>query len=212
RGFKQYYRYTLEASYSVDLLLDTQLSLVLQEWWREKDPDYQADKLGGLPRSLVDSEILVRSVVRAAMDGRHQAASEEASTLRKQLAQVDPSNYSWATTKTVIDFWEAYAKTLHGSADDQNDAKQLLTEGIAALKSLLEQPKFADIDVNAEDSSSVWSDEAALNKWRAMAVLAFGHRVLGYHYRTVEQYRQAIAEYRAAVALWRQVEMEVELA
>jgi tetratricopeptide (TPR) repeat protein len=212
RGFTHYYRYMREASYSVDLLLYTQLSLVLQEWWREKDPDYQADKLGGLPRSLVDSEILVRSVVRAAMDGRHQAASEEASTLRKQLAQVDPSNYSWATTKTVIDFWEAYAKTLHGSADGQNDAKQLLTEGIAALKSLLEQPKFADIDVNAEDSSSVWSAEAALNKWRAMAVLAFGHRLLGYHYRTVEQYRQAIAEYRAAVALWRQVEMEVELA
>lgn len=212
RGFKQYYRYMREASYSADLLLYTQLFLVLQEWWIEKDPDSQADKLDGLPRSFVDSEILVRPVVRAAMDGRHQAASEAASTLRKQLAQVDPSNHSWATTKTVIDFWEAYAKTLHGSADDQNDAKQLLMEGIAALKSLLEQPKFADIDVNAEDSSSVWSDEAALNKWRAMAVLAFGHRVLGYHYRTVSQYQQAIAEYRAAIVLWRLVKMWVELA
>ena len=212
RGFKQYYRYMREASYSADLLLYTQLFLVLQEWWIEKDPDSQADKLDGLPRSFVDSEILVRPVVRAAMDGRHQAASEAASTLRKQLAQVDPSNHSWATTKTVIDFWEAYAKTLHGSADDQNDAKQLLMEGIAALKSLLEQPKFADIDVNAEDSSSVWSDEAALNKWRAMAVLAFGHRVLGYHYRTVSQYQQAIAEYCAAIELWRLVKMRVELA
>ncbi|MBU6349824.1 MAG: tetratricopeptide repeat protein [Chloroflexi bacterium] len=214
RGFKQYYRYMREASYSVNLLLDTQLFVVLQEWWIEKDPDYQADKLDGLPRSFVDSEILVRPVVRAAIGGRHQAASEAASTLRKQLAQVDPSNHSWATTKTVIDFWEAYAKTLYGSADDQNDAKQLLMEGIAALKSLLEQPEFADIDVNAENSSSVsvWSDEAALNKWRAMAVLAFGHRVLGYHHRTVSQYQQAIAEYRAAIVLWRLVKMQVELA
>ena len=212
RGFMRYYRYMREASYSADLLLDTQLILVLQEFWNENDPDGRVDRLGGIPRALVSSEILVRPVVRAAMGNRYQEASEAASAARKQLDREDRSGHTWATTRTAINFWEAYAQTLHGDPTGRANAERLLTEGIAALEHLLRQPEFAEIDVSEEDSSRIWSNESALVKWRAMAVRAMGHRVLGYHYRAGEEYQKAIAEYVKAIALWRTVNMRVELA
>ena len=212
RGFKQYYRYAREAAYSADLILYNQLSLVLQEWWREKDPDHQAAQLGGMARSIVDSTILVGPVVNAAVDGRLEDTRTAVDAVRKQLQQVDLDGQSRATTEAAVALWEAYAKILHGSAADRHAAEPLLVGGIAALTRLLGQPEFADTDVSADDSSPMWSDATALTTWHAAAVLALGHRVLGYYYRTVEQYQEAIAEYRAAVELWRQVDMRVELA
>jgi len=187
RGFRRRYRYTRDADLSGDVALDYALQAELLSYFTDDASNNSQDNIASIDRTLVQGVLAMRPVVRAWVEERYNDVKKQAKALRSTDFVDDPLNLA------ILNAWEAYARIMAG--EDLNEARRLLDEAIEKTKPYEYQALDEEITV-----------------WRAKAILALALRVRGYLRDNLGELEQAIKDYRRAVQLWREVNLQVEVA
>ena len=193
-SFRFTYRFMREAILSNDTGLDMQIEIELATYLREiqlDDPNARATA------GQWDGALLIRPLPRAWAEGRYRDGVVTA----RQIRESESGRTTLArdgNTALVLDVWEAYCRTYDGGAANHAEADRLLDSVIQRLEA--DTPD--DFTLEALDAAT----------WRALANKAFAYRVRAYLRRQQGRMNDSVTDYQRAVTLWRQVNVEVELA
>ena len=196
RGYQRYYRYVRDAIRAGDTALDAQLQAELLAFQAEIDTSVPGRTSEGLDRSVVIWAVALRPVLRAFADQNYRLMQEEAERLMAERADLLAAGAPIAAP--ALDTWLAVTLTYQGGADNLNKAYDLLTRAIQTFTGLLQ--------------SAVIRELAELTLWRTKASLALAYHHRGYLQRLRGYTQEAVNNYSQAAVLWRQVNIEVELA
>lgn len=183
KGFRRRYRYTRDADLSGNVALDYALQAELLAFLGEQN----GGREGGILPPEFEGLLMMRPVVRAWVEEDYERALTEAANLRQQAGAALQDDLNAA----ILNTWEAYALIYLGRKLDE--AERMLGEAIAG----------ATRHLNAPD---------ATRAWRAKAFLAFASRVRGYLYDGREWLDEAQKDYERAMLLWREINLQIELA
>jgi hypothetical protein len=197
RGFQRFYRYTREAALSGDTALDVQLQAEMLSFLAEREAKEYQETIDGLDRNLALWVLALRPVVRAFSGQQYKLVLEEAERVRRAGAKILKAGMP--TSEAILSTWEAYALTYLGDPQSLGRAREKLDTAITSMEQLL---------APAEGTSAA----SEVKLWRARAVLAFAYRVRAYLQRVRGFMQGAAEDFRRAAALWRQVNLQVELA
>lgn len=183
KGFRRRYRYTRDADLSGNVALDYALQAELLAFLGEQN----GGRNGGTLPPEFEGLLMMRPVVRAWVEEDYERALTEAANLRQQADAALQDDLNAA----ILNTWEAYALIYLGR--DLDKAENMLGEAIAGATQHLTAPN-------------------PTRAWRAKAILAFASRVRGYLYDGQERLDKAEEDYKRAVPLWREINLQIELA
>jgi hypothetical protein len=197
RGFQRYYRYTREAILSGNTSFYVQLQAEMLAFLAEQDRNGKgrASLLNGLERDVVLGEMALQPVMRAWAGGEYEGALAAANALRQSGAR--RAAIRTPINEAALNAWEAYALIYLGGEANLNLAWQKLDVAIESLSA---------------STASTTREMSEAQLWRARAALAFAYRVRGYLKRSRGFMQGAVGDYSLATALWREVNVQIELA
>jgi tetratricopeptide (TPR) repeat protein len=196
RGYQRFYRYVRDAIRAGDTALDVQLQAELLAFQAEIDAGVPGRSSEGLDRSVVVWAVALRPVLRAFAEQNYRQMLEEARQLKEQRPDLVQAGAPVAAAS--LDAWLAVALTYLGGIDNFEEAYRYLTQSIDTLKNVL--------------TNTAASNVPPLTVWRVKASLAMAFHYRGYLQRTRGYAEEAVDNYRQAAVLWRQTNIEVELA
>lgn len=185
-GWRFYLRYTFDAIFGNDTILDVLLLALMLNGLSELERRKQLEG-SGPTFNLVRGVGLIRPVARAFADNNYELANQEAEKIRQSSLSELPDE---ARTSSLLDIWHAAALIQLAGADNLHRAEQLLNDAIIRLEILLKEPATTKSE-QAEDI-------------RERVGLTFAHHVLGDYYRQRDKAREASIAYREAVKYGRE--------
>ncbi len=195
RGYQRFYRYGRDAIRACDTALDVQLQAELLAFQAEVDAGVPGRSSAGLDLNVVVWSIALRPVLRAFAEQNYRQMLQAAQSLKEQPLYLLAAN---VFEKAELEIWAGVALTYLGGTDRFEQAYQNFTRSIETLKNI----------VNSTSTLGL----AELTLWLTNAGLALAYHYRGYLQRIRGYTGEAVENYSQAAVLWRQLNIEVELA
>ena len=179
KGFRLYCRYLLEAvisgNYSDYALYESELlSFVFQ------DPRFNADKLPGISKWLLELVIAERAAINALMDGEWARCIEGLNSARRILKEQGQETRVLADS--LLEVWEAWTYANRGNLTDLTVGVKLHLEDVPEnLRNYLRGPREDDL------------------KWLAKVILGLAYRVWAFRCRAMGELKGARESYQQAI-------------
>lgn len=207
RGFRHYYRYSQEAIYSNDILMDMHLQAEMLDFLVQlPDETVKLQVQGEFSPQMLLATLRLRSIMRSWAESKYKEAFEGADYL---LRQVESSwKDSFPAVLAALHTWAAQSRVMRGMGDDLAKANKHLDMAFSLFPDEITKT-LQSVEEISEQSSGKYS---LTEVWYMRAILALAYRIRGYLFRVQGYPQQAIDNNRHSIELLKILDIRVELA
>jgi len=205
RGFRHYYRFSQEAIYSHDILMDMHLQAEMLSFLvRLPAEELERNVQGEFSPQMLLATLRLRPIMRSWAESKFKEAVERADHLLEQIE--DPWKNAFPVVLASLHIWSAYAYVMRSAGDDFAKSVKHLEAAFSLFPDEITQ-SVQEPEKGAEQSNGKYS---LTEVWYTMALLALAYRVQGYMYRVRGYPQQAIENYRRDIEWLNLLDIRVE--
>lgn len=206
RGFRNYYRYSQEAIYSRDVLMDMHLQAEMLSFLVQlPGEELRRQVQGEFSPQMLLAALQLRPIMRSWAESKFNNAIEGAEYLLKKVENTWKNTFSMVLASLHI--WTGYAHVMRSKGHDLAEAERHLDIAFSLFPDeigVIELPEEIAKQSNGKFSST--------EIWYAMALLSLAYHVRGYLFRVRGYPQQAIESYRRDIELLSLLDIRVEKA